>query len=466
MKKFTSKADIMEQPLGQRLALLTDLYQLTMAACYFEQGMAEEATFSLFIRKYPTDRGYFVAAGLSEALEYLETLRFGEDDLAYLESTGLFQASFLDYLKKVRFTGEVHALPEGSIFLKDEPILEVSAPILEAQLAETFILNAVSLQSLIATKASRSVHVAQGRPLIDFSLRRTQGTDAGLKVARASYLAGFLGTSNVLAGKLYGIPIFGTMAHSYITSFAQETDAFRVFSRVFPKTTTLLIDTYDNLAGARKAVKVAKEMEARGERLRYVRLDSGDMAAISREVRKILDDSGLEEVRILASGGFDEHKIAKVLAAGARIDSFAVGTKMGVSADAPYFDIAYKLVKYAGRPVMKLSTGKVTLVDKKQIYRYHDDQGNLLRDVIALREENLAGALPLLQPVLRRGKLIRSLPSLKDSREHFQAQFARLPEPYKALENPPAYPVELSPGLKDLQSRVECKLRHGELGES
>ena len=456
----------MEQSLGQRLALLTDLYQLTMAACYFEQGMAAEATFSLFIRKYPADRGYFVAAGLAEALTYLESLRFAEADLAFLSSTGLFQTSFLDYLAKVRFTGEVHALPEGTIFFKDEPILEVSGPILEAQLAETFIINAVSLQTMIATKASRSVNAARGRPLIDFSLRRTQGTDAGMKVARASYLSGFLGTSNVLAGKIYDLPIFGTMAHSYITSFTQEIDAFRVFSRVFPKTTTLLIDTYDNLAGARNAVKVAKEMETRGERLGYVRLDSGDMAAISREVRQILDDNGLDYVRILASGGFDEHKIAKLLAAGARIDSFAVGTKMGVSADAPYFDIAYKLVKSAGRPVMKLSTGKVTLVDKKQVYRYYDDQGNLLRDVIALRDEDLAGGAPLLKPVMRRGQIVQPLPSLKDSREHFQAQFAHLPEPYKALENPPVYPVELSPGLKDLQSRVECKLRRCELGES
>jgi nicotinate phosphoribosyltransferase len=456
----------MEQPLEQRLALLTDLYQLTMAACYFEQGMAAEATFSLFIRKYPADRGYFVAAGLAEALNYLENLRFAEADLAYLESTGLFQTSFLDYLKQVRFTGEVHALPEGSLFFKDEPILEVSGPILEAQLAETFIINAVSLQTMIATKASRSVYAARGRPLIDFSLRRTQGTDAGLKVARASYLAGFLGTSNVLAGKIYGLPIFGTMAHSYITSFTRELDAFRVFSRVFPKTTTLLIDTYDNLAGARNAVTVAKEMEARGERLRYVRLDSGDMAAISREVRRLLDDNGLNYVRILASGSFDEHKIAQVLAAGAEIDTFAVGTKMGVSADAPYFDIAYKLVKYAERPVMKLSTGKVTLVDKKQVYRHYDGQGDLLRDVIALRDEEVAGALPLLRPVMRRGRIVRPLPSLNDNRAHFQAQFTHLPEPYKALKNPPVYPVELSPGLQNLQSRVECRLRQGELGES
>ncbi|OGR10270.1 MAG: nicotinate phosphoribosyltransferase, partial [Deltaproteobacteria bacterium RIFOXYB2_FULL_66_7] len=235
-----------QRPSGELSALLTDLYQLTMAACYFDQNMREEATFSLFIRKYPAQRSYFVAAGLSEVLEYLETLRFTDDDLAYLASTGLFPARFLDFLRGLRFTGEVQALPEGSIFFVDEPILEVSAPIIEAQLVETFIINAISFQTMIATKASRSVQAAAGRPLVDFSLRRTQGRDAGLKVARASYLAGFLGTSNVLAGKLYDIPIFGTMAHSYITSFPREIDAFRVFARNFPTITTLLIDTYDN----------------------------------------------------------------------------------------------------------------------------------------------------------------------------------------------------------------------------
>ena len=364
-----------QRPSGELSALLTDLYQLTMAACYFDQDMQAEATFSLFIRKYPAQRNYFVAAGLSEVLEYLETLRFTDDDLAYLASTGLFPGRFLDFLQGLRFTGEVQALPEGSIFFADEPILEVSAPIIEAQLVETFIINAISLQTMIATKASRSVQAAAGRPLVDFSLRRTQGRDAGLKVARASYLAGFLGTSNVLAGKLYGIPIFGTMAHSYITSFPHEIDAFRVFARNFPTIATLLIDTYDNISGARHAVTVAQEMEARGQRLDFVRLDSGDMAAISQEVRRILDDHGLGYVRILASGSFDEYKIARVLADGARIDAFAVGTKMGVSADAPYFDIAYKLVRYADQPVMKLSTGKVTLVDKKQVWRWFDASG-------------------------------------------------------------------------------------------
>ncbi len=454
-----------EKALGERLALLTDLYQLTMAACYFDQGMNEEATFSLFIRKYPPNRAYFVAAGLAEALEYLATLHFSEEDLGFLESTGLFRPRFLDYLKTLRFTGEVYALPEGSIFFKDEPLLEVSAPIIEAQLVETFVINAVNLQTLIASKAARSVQAAQGRPLIDFSLRRTQGSDAGLKVARASYLVGFMGTSNVLAGKLYGIPVFGTMAHSYVTSFHEEIEAFRVFAKNFPQITTLLIDTYDNLVGARKAAQVGKEMEARGERLRAVRLDSGDMAALSKEVRRILDEEGLDYVRILASGGFDEYKITEVLAAGGLIDIFAVGTKMGVAADAPYFDIAYKLVKYADHPVMKLSPGKVTLVDKKQIWRTFDDQGRMQGDTISLREETLADGVPLLQQVMRNGVPLAPRPTLQESREYFQRQFALLPEAYKALEDPPLYPVSLSRGLTERESQVEEELHHRELGE-
>ncbi len=395
-----------------------------------------------------------------------KTLHFTDDDLAYLASTGLFPAPFLDFLKGLRFTGKVRALPEGSIFFEAEPILEVTAPIIEAQLVETFIINAVSLQTMIATKASRSVQVASGRPLVDFSLRRTQGRDAGLKVARASYLAGFLGTSNVLAGKLYGIPIFGTMAHSYITSFPQEIDAFRVFARVFPTSATLLIDTYDNVSGARHAVTVAQEMEARGQRLDFVRLDSGDMAAISQEVRRILDDHGLDYVRILASGSFDEDKIARVLADGARIDAFAVGTKMGVSADAPYFDIAYKLVRYADQPLMKLSTDKATLVDEKQVWRWFDAQGAMARDTIALSREAIPGGTPLLQPVMANGRITRPLPTLAEGREYFRDQFACLPEAHKVLQDPTPYPVSLSPGLTELQSQVAQQIRRRELGES
>lgn len=453
----------MAAPLGEKFALLTDLYELTMAASYFAEGMAAEATFSLFIRKYPPDRAYFVAAGLEEALEFLATFRFSPQDLAYLEATRLFRPDFLDYLSRLRFTGEVWALPEGSIFFKDEPILEVTAPIIEAQLVETFIINAVSLQTLIASKAARATAVAGPRRLVDFSLRRTQGTDAGLKVARATYLAGFIGTSNVLAGKLYGLPIFGTMAHSYITSFTSEIEAFRAFARTFPEKTVLLIDTYDTVAGARKAIQVAKEMAAQGRQLQGVRLDSGDMAALSLEVRKLLREAGLDQVTIFASGGFDEHKIARTLEAGGDIDAFGVGTKVGVAADAPYFDIAYKLVRYGERPVMKLSPGKVTLVDQKQVFRFYDEAGLMQEDVIGRRQEEVPGGQPLLQRVMRHGQPEGPRPSLQDSRAYFLQEFSRLPKKYKALSQPPLYPVRLSPGLAAVQAEVEARLRREEL---
>ncbi len=453
----------MTAALGERYALLTDLYELTMAASYFREEMHGEATFSLFIRKYPKDRSYFVAAGLADALAYLATFRFSEDDLAYLETTRLFQPDFLDYLKTVRFTGEVWAMPEGSLFFKDEPILEVTAPIIEAQLVETFLINAINLQTLIATKAARATVAAGGRRLVDFSLRRTQGIDAGLKVARASYLAGFVGTSNVLAGKLYGLPIFGTMAHSYITSFSSEIEAFRAFARAFPQNTVLLIDTYDTIAGAKKAIQVGQEMAARGQKLRGVRLDSGDMAALSIEVRRLLDEAGLDYVTIFASGGFDEGKIARTLAAGGKIDAYGVGTKMGVSADVPYFDIAYKLVRYETRPVMKLSTGKVTYVDKKQIHRRYDDQGQMAGDIISLRDEAIPETVPLLQQVMAHGQVVQPLPTLAASREYFLKEFAKLPMNYKSLENPALYPVQISPGLAALQAEVEARVRCQEL---
>jgi len=452
-----------ESDTGRRYALLTDLYELTMAASYLEEGMAEEATFSLFIRKYPAGRGYFVAAGLPEVVEYLAGLRFTEDDLAYLESTRRFQPAFLDYLKGFRFTGEVWALPEGRILFRDEPILEVSGPIIEAQIAESFIINAINLQTVIATKASRSTYAAGGRGLVDFSLRRTQGTDAALKVARASYLAGFAGTSNVLAGKFYGIPIFGTMAHSYITAFPSEIEAFRAFAKIFPNNSVLLIDTYDTLEGARKAIQVAREMAARGEKLMGVRLDSGDMAQLSREVRRLFREGGLGDLHIFASSGFDEFKISRVLEGGGEIDAFGVGTRFGVSADAPYFDIAYKLVRYGDRPVMKLSTGKVTLVDKKQVFRRYDDRGRMAGDTIGLRDEDPGEAEPLLTPVMRAGKPVRTLPSLEESRRFFREEFARLPEPYKTLEEPLEFPVQVSPALQALQGRVEARIRAQEL---
>ncbi|MBM3224887.1 MAG: nicotinate phosphoribosyltransferase, partial [Candidatus Tectomicrobia bacterium] len=413
-----------------------------------------------FIRKYPPHYTYMVAAGLATVLEYLEQVRFSEAALAYLQQTGRFSAAFLDYLSTWRFQGDVRALPEGRFVYRDEPILEVTAPIVEAQLVETFIVNAIHLQTLIATKAARCVQAAQGRRLVDFALRRTHGTDAGLKVARASYLAGFDATSNVLAGQIYGIPISGTMAHAYVSSFTEEIEAFRAFAATYPQHTVLLIDTYDTVHGARRAAVVGREMAQRGEHLLGVRLDSGDMTTLSKQVRAVLDEAGLPDVRIVASGGFDEYGIAHAVQEGGCIDIFWVGTKMGVAADAPYFDMAYKLVKYDGRPIMKLSTGKVTLVDEKQIWR-HPVAGQYVADTIALRHEALAApdTTPLLQQVMRAEQVVGPQPGLREARQHHAAEMAALGAPYKGLRNGVAYPVQWSQELTRLQRQVASALQ-------
>jgi nicotinate phosphoribosyltransferase len=445
-------------------ALLTDLYELTMAGVYYRYKKFEPATFSLFIRKYPPNRGYFVNAGLEDVLEFLESFHFVQEDLDYLQTTKLFSQDFLHYLSGLRFTGHVFAIPEGRIFFKDEPILEITAPIIEAQLVESLVINFINLQVSIATKASRCVYAAKGRGLVDFSLRRTQGTDAALKVARSSYMAGFIGTSNVLAGKLYNLPIFGTMAHSFITSFEEEIDSFRAFAETFPDNTVLLIDTFDTISGARKTVEVAKEMSSKGQKLKGVRLDSGDMASLSQDARKIFEEEGLKDVSIFASGGFDEFKVADVLERGAAIDAFGIGTKMGVSADGPYTDIAYKLVQYDSRPVLKLSPGKKTLVAEKQVFRIRR-RNRLYKDIIGLRDEKTEGE-PLLKMVMKNGKREEPFESLNVIRERFQKEFDSLDNAHKALENPALFPVELSEGLEKLQNRIIRKVKEKELGES
>ncbi len=447
------------------LALLTDLYQLTMAQGYFQSKKLEPATFSLFIRKYPPDRGYFVSAGLEDVLDFLEEFAFQQEDIDYLRSTGIFANDFLDFLKDIRFTGEVRAIPEGRLFFKDEPVLEVRAPIIEAQLVETFIINQVNLQTLIATKASRCVHAAQGRQVIDFSLRRTQGIDAGMKVARASYMAGCASTSNVLAGKCYGIPIVGTMAHSFISSFVHEIDAFRSFVESFPKNSILLIDTYDTKAGARKAVTIGREMATRGHQLQGVRIDSGDLLSLAREVRRIFDEAGLGEVKIVGSGGLDEYDLESLSKAKAPYDSYGVGTRMGVSADAPWLDMVYKLVEHNRRPVLKLSTGKVSLPGAKQVFRFSQGQGRMQRDLIGIRDEQHQGAEPLLKKVMEKGKRITHSPTLSDLRGRFRAEFESLDEGIKSIRNPDDYQVELSPQLRELQEEIQTQVSRAELGE-
>jgi nicotinate phosphoribosyltransferase len=430
---------------GENLTLLTDLYQLTMAQAYFRAGRMAPATFSLFIRSYPPERGYFVAAGLQDVLDYLESFAFDAAALDFLASKGLFSDDFLHYLGGLRFSGQVLALPEGRIFFAGEPALELTAPIIEAQIVETFIINQIHLQSLIATKAARCVQAAGARALVDFALRRTQGADAGMKVARASYLAGFAGTSNVLAGQRYDIPLVGTMAHSFVSSFAREIDAFRAYAETFPRQAILLIDTYDTVAGAGNAVIVAREMARRGEKLLGVRIDSGDMAESAAAVRRILDEAGLNEVKIIGSGGLDEFELERLAAA--PFDSYGVGTKMGVSADAPWTDVAYKLVEYEERAVLKLSAGKASWPGKKQLFRQRE------KDLIGLRAENLAGE-PLLQEVMRGGRRRSPSPSLVEMRERLAADLAALPENVKAIRAPARFPVEFSPKLKALRDEI------------
>ena len=433
--------------------LLTDLYELTMAASYLEEGMFGDATFSLFIREHP-QRAYFVSAGLEHLKQIIQQLRFSDASIDYLASIGKFSPSFLKYLKELRFTGTVRAIPEGRIFFAQEPILEITAPIIEAQLLETLVLNVIQLETLIATKAARCVHAARGRDLIDFSFRRTHGVDAGVKVARASYIAGFAGTSNMLAGKIYGIPVFGTMAHSYVMSFNSEMDSFLAFARAFPDNVVLLIDTYDTLCGAKKAVEVARLMAAEGKKVRAVRLDSGDLVELSREVKKVFRDAGFADVKILVSGSLDEFRLKELLDAGAEIDTFAVGTRMGVSADAPYFDIVYKLVEYDGRSLLKLSSGKKTWVGRKQVFRYYDDQGRMKEDLLGLLDEDHPEGEPLLEVVISNGNLLGQVESPRMIRDRFAKEWEKLPLPYRDIEQKATYPVRISKALIDLEEET------------
>lgn len=451
------------------MSLFTDLYELTMCASYFDNKDFEQATFDLFIRRLPENRSYFLFAGLEECLLYLQNIKFNSKHLAYLRKQG-FKEDFLDYLSGFRFTGDVCAVPEGTLVFPNEPLIRITAPIIEAQLVETFLLNSVNIQTVIASKASRVVQAAKGKPVIEFGLRREHGIDAGMKVARSSYIAGCQGTSNVLAGQVYGIPVFGTMAHSFVMSYAKEIEAFRAFTKTFPNKSTLLIDTYDDIVGAEKAALVAKELEAKGSRLGGVRLDSGDLAKSSKKIRAMLNDKGLDYVKIFASGDLDEFRIAELLSNDAKIDSFGVGTKMGTSADRPYLDIIYKLCETMApdgsfSPIMKLSKGKITLPGRKKVYRFKDAQGNFKKDIIALADEQINGE-PLLNQVMKKGEINYELPSLDSIRNKAFEGLSKLPEKYKALTSADSYPVELSKNLQNLITKlkrqiIDSEINHG-----
>jgi nicotinate phosphoribosyltransferase len=442
-------------------ALLLDLYQLTMGQSYFAEGIHERpATFSLFVRSLPRGWGYFLSAGLEDVLRYLECFAFLEDDLAFLEGTRLFTADFLDYLRDVRFDGNVRAMREGTPFFPQEPVLEVTAGILVAQLVETVVLNEMHFQSLIASKAARSVDAAAGRTLVDFGLRRTHRADAGMRVARSSYLAGFDSTSNVLAGKAHGIPIAGTMAHSYVEAFDDELAAFRAFARAYPERAILLVDTYDTVEGLHKAATVARELAAGGHRLVGVRLDSGDLAALAREARRILDEAGAHDAIVFASGGLDEHDVASLLAAGAPIDGFGIGSRLGTSADAPYLDMAYKLVAFDGTPVLKLSPEKATLPAPKQVWRLRSESGVAAGDLLALAgEDGPPGGEALLEAVMEGGRclLADALPAMRERCAH---ERGLLPSALRTLDAAAgAYRVDLTPGLEALRDEVSARLR-------
>jgi len=435
--------------------LLTDLYQLTMAQSYLDHGLEEPAVFEFFVRRLPPRRNFLVAAGLEQALDFLENLRFARDEVGWLDSTGRFKRRFLDYLENAHFAGDVEAMPEGTVFFPDEPILRVVAPLPLAQLVETRLINLLHFQTLIASKAARMVLAAPGSMLVEFGLRRSHGSEAGLLAARASYLAGFTGSSNVLAEREFGIPSYGTMAHSYIQAFEDEAVSFEYFLRSYPQGAMLPIDTYDTEAGAEKIVALLPRLKSLGIELRAVRIDSGDLDSHARNVRAILDRGGFEGVKIFASGNLDEYELERLTRAGAPIDGYGVGTRMDTSSDGPYLDCAYKLQEYAGKPRRKRSEGKATWPGRKQVFRECDEKGLMRGDVLALVDDTPKGRA-LVQPVMSKGKRLAA-PSLEMSRRHAHEEVASLPLILKSLEQAPPYFVAVTPSLRALAAELDAK---------
>ncbi len=438
-------------------ALLTDLYQLTMLQAYHDEGMTEEAVFEFFVRKLPESRNFLLAAGLEQALDFLETVHFSPEEIDWLAGCGRFGREFVDSLARFRFEGDVYAMPEGTAFFADEPILRVVAPLPQAQLVETRLINLLQFQTMVASKAARSVLAAPGRLLVDFGLRRAHGAEAGLLSARASYLAGFSGSSAVLACRLWDVPIFGTMAHSFVQAHEDEQDAFEHFSRSHPGNAVMLIDTYDTENAARRLVDLARRLAAEGIRIRAVRIDSGDLADHARRVRRILDEAGLPEITVFASGNLDEWRLRDLLAGGAPIDGFGVGTRMNTSADKPYLDCAYKLQEYAGEARRKRSEGKSTWPGRKQVWRRHDAAGRMAGDILTLEGDSAEGQ-PLIVPVMRQGRRTAPSPPLAAARDHARDQISRLPEALRSLDPAPPYPVAVGEALRALAREVD--LRH------
>jgi nicotinate phosphoribosyltransferase len=433
--------------------LLTDLYQLSMMEVYVRHEMQQRAVFELFVRRLPARRGFLMMAGLEQLVQFLEQMRYSAEELEWLRSTGVFPPAFVDSLAGLRFTGELDSMAEGSVFFADEPIVRIAAPLPQAQLVESRLINLIHYQTVVASTAARMVLAAPGKALIDFGFRRAHGAEAGLLAARAAYVAGFAGTATLAANRAFGVPVFGTMAHSFIQAHDDEATAFERFALARPKALTLLIDTYDTEAGARLVVRLAPRLAARGIEIAAVRLDSGDLAMHARNVRAILDAAGLQRVRIMASGGLDDRSLQAIVRQGAPIDSFGIGTSLTTSSDAPALDCAYKLQEYAGRPRRKLSEGKATWPGCKQVWRRFHEDGTIAQDTVGLAQEAPCGE-PLLHPVLREGRRVKCLPALDDIRAHAARSLASLPAPLRRLEVAKA-PVQISPELRRVAARMD-----------
>lgn len=441
---------------GGESLLLTDLYQLNMMQAYEENRLTETAVFEFFVRKLPPRRGFLMAAGLAQIVEFLENLRFLPDDIDYLKRSGRFSVAFLDRLADFRFTGDVDAMPEGTVFFPDEPIIRVIAPLPQAQLVETRIINLAQFQTLVASKAARMVLAAPGKQLVDFGLRRAHGAEAGLLAARASYLAGFDGTATTLAAPAFGIPVYGTMAHSFIQAHDSEEAAFFNFARARPDRLVLLIDTYDTERAAQTVVRLSNRLRQEGIPIRGVRLDSGDLAEHAVKVRRILDGGGLRDTIIFASGGLDEDELMRLEGQRAPIDGYGIGTSLVTSSDAPALDCAYKLQEYAGVARRKRSEGKATWPGRKQVWRRFDGGGTMVGDTLTTADDLQAGT-PLLRPAMRQGRRVAGLPSLANARRNAAEELARLPEPLRRLQAG-FYPMEVSPAIRRLADDCDRRI--------
>jgi len=433
--------------------LTTDLYELNMVQAYLDRGEDKTAVFEFFVRRLPARRGFLLAAGLADALNYLETLQYSKADIDWLKSSGRFRDNLLDYLSAFRFTGDVHAIPEGTACFPPEPLIRVTAPLPMAQLIESRLINILHYQTLIASKAARMVLAADGKALSDFGLRTAHGAEAGLFSARASYIAGFAGAANVLAGARYGIPVVGTMAHSFVQTHDSEIRAFEDFARARPEGLILLIDTYDTEEGARKVVKLAPKLKADGIAIRGVRIDSGDLIAMSKKVRRILDDGDCKDVIILVSGGVQEDLLAEMKRQNAPIDGCGIGINLDASIDAPWLDCAYKLQEYAGKPRRKLSEGKATWPGRKQVWRSYGSDGRMSGDILSVEGDRQQGEA-LIVPVMQGGKRVAAAEKLATLRERAARELSRLPEPLTRLA-PFDYPVAIAPALKTAAAEAD-----------